>query len=569
MDILNILNDFIKTNKTEEQLAVEFVNLLNNGQPMYKILRQYDYPLEKVKQIINNAGYKLNEDTQKWEKNNPSSLIDQNDLITDTKTQKNETVDLSIEQDKEIDQYDDPADHLENIVELANNGMDFNTICRKYHISSPKLHKLLLKNGYQHYLFMNYWTKMNRSELCDFLIEQLNQGVTIYDLSGKYTKTNKDRLSFVTKVEQLLNLSKYQFNNKDKKWEKNDVIEKSENPEESVRKSKLDLIIDELNNGVSLKRVSENHRINIRNLRLELKNNNYEYNNDLNKWTKSNINDVSKKNVNIEFNNEEERIDQQQRINKEDIAADESTGLDNYDYDLTDIASIVEAINNGTPLREIAEKMKISDINLKNILKNHQYRFDILFNIWTKEDRKDLVKKLSEDLIQEKVTMNDLKGEKINNLSLLEVELLKYTGYDFNAIKKEINSNHNQSINPIDDKKAFEENQPKQESVRLDKTDFNPEQVNNFELNRPISTNSTNDNKVNQPFNDHEVAALKEIINEWEQKKVEKNDFNDSFQEVSIYIESQVLYKLMKASELEGLSRSKIIEKALIAYFQK
>ena len=48
-----------------------------------------------------------------------TELTDQNGLIADTKTQKNETVNLSMEKTKEIDQYFNSENNLENIVGIG------------------------------------------------------------------------------------------------------------------------------------------------------------------------------------------------------------------------------------------------------------------------------------------------------------------------------------------------------------------------------------------------------------------------------------------------------------------
>lgn len=60
MDILGILNDYIKNNKSEKQLTYEIINLLNKGISIEKIAKQYEYTPEVVRNIIQNAGYTYN-----------------------------------------------------------------------------------------------------------------------------------------------------------------------------------------------------------------------------------------------------------------------------------------------------------------------------------------------------------------------------------------------------------------------------------------------------------------------------------------------------------------------------
>jgi metal-responsive CopG/Arc/MetJ family transcriptional regulator len=55
------------------------------------------------------------------------------------------------------------------------------------------------------------------------------------------------------------------------------------------------------------------------------------------------------------------------------------------------------------------------------------------------------------------------------------------------------------------------------------------------------------------------------MIYHWEQKK--QKEKNDSA-EISIFINADLLKELTRASEMEGLSRSLIIEKALKVYLK-
>jgi hypothetical protein len=110
--------------------------------------------------------------------------------------------------------------NLDIIVEFLNDGIEIEDIGNQFNISPKDLQDLLLKNGYQYYVFMNYWTKMNRQELCEYLVNELNKGVTMYDLSGVYVKNKKDRINFVSKLQELLKFHEYSYNFSTKKWEK-------------------------------------------------------------------------------------------------------------------------------------------------------------------------------------------------------------------------------------------------------------------------------------------------------------------------------------------------------------
>ncbi|EWG08452.1 hypothetical protein, partial [Cytobacillus firmus] len=82
MDIIGILNDYIKNNKSDEQLAHEFASLLNKGQSMWKVSKLYDFKAEKVREIMDIYGYELNPYYQKWIQN--EKKMQQESKETDT-----------------------------------------------------------------------------------------------------------------------------------------------------------------------------------------------------------------------------------------------------------------------------------------------------------------------------------------------------------------------------------------------------------------------------------------------------------------------------------------------------
>jgi uncharacterized protein (DUF433 family) len=468
LDILGILNDYIKNNKSEKQLTYEIINLLNKGISIEKIAKQYEYTPKVVRNIIQNAGYTYNPYYQKWEQTKKPSQSDEKvetKEVINTDVMPLEDINESCANNniqKPISGKHELKINLDIIVEFLNDGIEIEDIGNQFNISPKDLQDLLLKNGYQYYVFMNYWTKMNRQELCEYLVNELNKGVTMYDLSGVYVKNKKDRINFVSKLQELLKFHEYSYNFSTKKWEKKNVSQQ--------------------------------------------------------------------------------------------------------------LPTIVNELNKGVPIKEVAERFNVNASNLRLALKKYNFRYDYLFNIWTQDSRLNLVKELAYDLENEKVTLSELK-EKGFDVTRIEVEL-KNSGFDFSK-----NREHKSQLNTLD--------KPDSGKISEDKT-IEDSQINNYliinqdgektsieeQKNNPLhlnKSNMANDEKIyetsplTQLFSSREVAILKEMIYHWEQKK--QKEKNDSA-EISIFINADLLKELTRASEMEGLSRSLIIEKALKVYLK-
>jgi uncharacterized protein (DUF433 family) len=426
MDILGMVNDFIKNNKSDEQLAEEFITLYKKGHSINKIAKQYDCSLEKVKTIINQYGLTKESKT-------PTSF---------SNSKKHES-----NNDKKLEL----KISINIVVDVLNDGVDIEEVAKQYNITGKRLKELILFDGYKYYSFMNYWSKMNQEELCDFLVQELNQGYSPYDLSVKYVKSSKERLSFAHQVDRFLTRYKYNYN--------------------------------------STKKI----------------------------WTKETIPSV-------------------------------------------DINTILNELNNGQLLKDVAEKFNTSDTNIRKDLKIHGYRFDRIFNVWTQEKRSELVKKLDRDLTSGKVTKESLKRQGLNT-NLLQVEL-RFGGFDENLVR------HVQK-NKIPNKqqtKTIEEVAPKKDtkiaSVKPN-TVSQPVEV-------PITQSEKNKTQSSptKELNSKEVEILKEILQDWRQKKIEASGIDNNPTELNIYIDQEMFMKLTNASEMAGISKSLVIARALKEYLK-
>lgn len=107
------------------------------------------------------------------------------------------------------------------------------------------------------------------------------------------------------------------------------------------------------------------------------------------------------------------------------------------------LPTIVNELNKGLPMKEVAERFNVNASNLRLALKKYNFRYDYLFNIRTQDSRLNLVKELAYDLENEKVTLNELK-EKGFDVTRIEVEL-KNSGFDFSK-----NREHKSQLDTLD-----------------------------------------------------------------------------------------------------------------------
>ncbi|MEH7158968.1 hypothetical protein [Neobacillus drentensis] len=281
MDILGMVNDYIKNNKSDDQLAHEFKSLFNKGNSIEKIAKQYDYSPEKVRTII---------DQSELSKSNSELKSGIEPKISTSSSKKEESI---------IDKKKELKISIDIVVDVLNDGVDLDEVAKQYNITGTQLKQQILLDGYRYNSFMNYWTKMNQEELVDYLVREVNQGYTLYDLSAKYVKTNKDRLSFVYKVESYLKKYKYQYNLTKKKWTRGDQPTPtgghSKLDSKPVPTTNLKKIVMELNKGIPMKDVVESLKITTNSLRQDLKKNGYRFDRVFDVWTQEKRSELVKK----------------------------------------------------------------------------------------------------------------------------------------------------------------------------------------------------------------------------------------------------------------------------------
>jgi hypothetical protein len=467
LDILGIVNEFINNNKSNEKLAIDIINLLNKGYSLQSISNKYNMSTEKVDEIIINENYIFNKSHQMWEKDTQTMPTSKTTPSNDSKKEiKNlESANISnVTNELKI--------NLDTIINQLNNGNEFNDVCKLYNITSVNLQVLLQKNNYTYFSFMNNWSKMSSKELCEHIVSKLNHGVTLFDLSGQYVKSNKDRLNFVSKTEQLLKSHNYTYHLSTKTWIKDETT---------------------INNSTISKTI------------------------------------------------------------------------------LDQLPLIVENLNTGLPLKEVADRYKMLPSNLRLELKKNDYRYDPLFKIWTKYSRYQLIKNIVLDLQESKISIEQLTKKGLN-IKVLEIEF-KRNGFHniinlFSDASMDNTSHVSINSSPSKEKELIEVHfNSKVEHADLTES-IPAERFEAKHLNPNLSTKGIPPENKSDLFNSEEVTKLKEIISYWEKKKEEELSIGNDSVELDILIKSSLLIRLTNASETEGLSRSRLIEKALEEYFK-
>jgi hypothetical protein len=418
MDILGMLNDYLKNNKSDEQLANEFIALFNKGQSLEQVAKLYEYSPEKVKEILKNTGYISYGYPQKWKRTNSSQLN-----VKPKKAVNNE----NITEEQLADEF----------VTLLNKGQTIEKVAEIHSYSPESITEILTNVGYKYFGFSKKWKKTNQPKNAKS------------KASKKQSKTKSS--SYDTGLVQT------------------------------------------------------------------------------------------------------------------------SKPIENETYQISDI---INKLNNGISILEVAVWYRITEGGLRQLLKRNKYRYDRIFKVWTNLTRKEYLKQLASDLYNGKVSLNKINKNGVN-IDVVEMELIK-SGFkykkDNNTLKSsKINTNQNGKTNLGGSNKL----QPliTEEMLLKEEKDESLE----FLLKEKATYNdfpSTDDKKVKtashkELFTKEELANLKEMIYSWNEKKKDESLVTSPKIETTIYLNQDLLLQLTKTSEKVGLSRSMIIEKALKTYLNK
>ncbi|MEH7158967.1 CopG family transcriptional regulator [Neobacillus drentensis] len=420
MDILDMLNDYLKTNKTDEQLASEFVTQLNKGQTIDRVAKLYGYSSVKVREILKNTGYTYYSFSQKWKRSNAHQ----------------------------------PTEPLQKETKIA-------------------------------------------EKLAAEFVALLNSN------KGQSIEKVADIVKYPPEmITEILNNTGYKYYGFSRKW-------KRTNPPKNTKEIIASKVI-------------------------------------------SNSNNTSKETGVVKTYYQNEIV-------------------------LEHIPEIINKLNNGISILEVAVWYKVTEGKLRQFLKSHKYRYDRIFKVWTNLPRKEFLKQLANDLYNGRISLNDINKNGVN-INVVEMELINsgfaYKNHPTNIGHNLPKSNHINS-NPNVKKHCSETNQIHPlitEELLLkeemdESLDFLLEEGKNVHSSSIIEQTNNSDS-VSELLTKEEIANLKEMINLWKSENNEISSETNSKVEITIYVNQDLLYELTMTSEREGLSRSLIIEKALKSYLK-
>ncbi|MCZ8538290.1 hypothetical protein M9R32_13925 [Paenisporosarcina quisquiliarum] len=310
------------------------------------------------------------------------------------------------------------------------------------------------------------------------------------------------------------------------------VSYKQHTPLEKVIKDveSLEKIVNRLNNGESLYDVSNEFVINrklrvpfVTNLQARLEYEGYLYNKEMKKWINSIKTEKELKNT--------KKID----TSKKEL----------------NIEEIISFLNKENSFVKVVDTFGIKNSELRLLLKSKGYKYDGFFKLWTRKDRNELLKKVSEDLKEGVQTLAELEQRGVNT-SALTKEIQHHSV--MNQINEKINKNNNEIENDNVD------NISSDVTTSLSKCKNEKDVIKNDEHNE-------NNSKNQQVFDVEETKLLRQMLLEWKAEKSSKAIKNDFNLEVTFRLNNKILKQIDNYSEENMISKSMVLEEALIQFF--
>lgn len=276
-----MINQYLKDNKSDEELAFEFLSLLKRGESITQIAKQYELAPSRIQDILIKSGYTFNSTSSLWEKSKPVANHKQQDdqyltttLQTGTAQNDKNNVPSSDNKSNNPSSYGKTNSILPIPISLANmlnNGTSLESLKKKYNVTTSDIESTLLTNGFQYYSFLNHWTKKNPTNFSEELVEQLNHDKNI--LFKRFNIRPQEQDKCLQEIKNFLQSNGYSYSFSNNAWELTAIDQQ------------LYLLVDELNKTESLKEVAKKFNMADITLRQILKNNGYHYYGLLNIWT--------------------------------------------------------------------------------------------------------------------------------------------------------------------------------------------------------------------------------------------------------------------------------------------
>jgi lambda repressor-like predicted transcriptional regulator len=301
--------DYLRNEILFTDSGLYYFSFLTNSISSY---RQKIKEIEDIQSHVNEAievtkipqDKKIEETKISLDKQIEDILIPEHKIATSLHNDNNEPLNETEIIDDKNDVFDNSSSknnelNVESIVGKLNMNIGIATIARDLKTQIGEINKILRDEGYRFDSFFELWTKESEKKLITNALIELNNGITLYDLSGRYIVNRKQRILFADELRRKIEALGYKLDQKSKKWKTaQELVVKKQNHEEilapkivqqnhSIENKKDNSsyqknisgkeISDKLNKGMSLRQIEEETGIDSTKLRITLKNEGYRY----------------------------------------------------------------------------------------------------------------------------------------------------------------------------------------------------------------------------------------------------------------------------------------------------
>ncbi len=370
-------------------------------------------------------------------------------------------------------------------------------------------------------------------DLSDFerIVMELNEYKDLEFVAKKYKISG---LLLVKKLEKL----GFVFSNEKNKWIYRPTSKRSEfisgNKQESltekvptIKSINITQIVEKLSNGMKIEEVADELNMCTLDLFDLLQNNDYMYYDFANFWTNLSERELVENFVK-ELNN---GLTFEQLFLKYTKAQTKQTFfigslknlLSKYHYVFDNqkkkwvlgeqslVQEIVSLLNHGVGFQEIEEIYEMDNTQLRMLLKEHKYRYDFLYNIWTNRSERELLMQTSRDLILNNKSWDDFVSENGINKELLYKKLKEF------KIEKSFA------------REMEEKNEPK----------------NTYETPPNLSV--------------EEIKIIRLMIQDW----MQKNQWTEKKGSLRVFLPVELLLQFEHYCEFNDIAKSKVVQKLI------
>ncbi|GEN52405.1 hypothetical protein [Halobacillus faecis] len=314
------------------------------------------------------------------------------------------------------EESNDSLERLPHLLE-ENPYIQLDEMERKFNQPKKDIETYLFNRGYQFNTIIEQWTIKNDEKILQEILSLLLGGLTLYDISGNFFKNNKKRIEFIDKVETFLKSENYVPIQNKRKWIKEKEL--------AVK------YVEQINNGLSMKDLAKEYKIQPTHIRFTLKKHNYRYDHLVDKWTKTSeyvllqklIRDYVDSGLSIEHFSSSKQINQKKWIEKL-----KQHNLYEYVAQTTPKSASEESKTATTPPKtENMESENVSQTQLQSTpFELNDGNFLSLFSSKEIEILKEIIKEYKEQQNNNEhksrisFTLNDKNIERLNDLSDLK-----------------------------------------------------------------------------------------------------------------------------------------------------